>query len=144
MVRKTIMKKRIAGLSGILVLPMIFAALVSACYSPDFEPEITGVRLDKTEHVLFYTPPHFDEHEFTATLLPNNVGWDRVQVEWRVHPEENAKAIVFFGPTNEPNARVVAMGNIPNTTIPTFVIVRVTVDGRTFEAACIVTVRRPE
>ena len=132
------MKKRTAGLSGILALSMIFVALVSACYNPDFEPgPITGVQLDKTVLELLYDPPRYwGEHVFTATLIPNNVGWDRVDVEWRTYPNE--EAVVFFGSTREPNARVVA--HSPGRT---FVIVSVTVDGHTFEAACMVTVGEP-
>jgi|GEM_PF-2306285 len=85
-------KHRAIGLSGILA----FAALVSACYSPDFE---SGVHLDKTELVLWYMPNHVQDHILTATLRSGKVDIERVTVRWTTSC--NGEVVGFHGVTTD-------------------------------------------
>jgi len=78
------MKKRtLFGLPGALVL---LAALVSSCYTPGFDPVLTGIRLRlvEAEIVLYYDSHTPDTHEFIATLQPNAADWgEGLEVIWR-------------------------------------------------------------
>jgi len=138
------MKKRTAGLPGILALSAVFAALVSACYNPDFGPYITGVQLNRNQLRLTYTPGDIaDTGEIIATLRPNNVGLEGVRVEWTISGEE---VISFFGdpPTSfdaDGTSRMTIMSNGIGTTS---VIVSVTTAGGfIFVASCAVIVEEP-
>jgi len=140
------MKKRTAGLSGILALSAAFAVLVSACYNPDFGPyfmEITGVELNETRLDLVQG----DTPTLIATLRPSNVSLEGVTVEWTT--DCNGAVVGFFG---EPpikfdgngTSSVMITADSPGETMVT---VTVTVEGRQhpFVVSCTVTViSRPE
>ncbi|MCL2194061.1 MAG: hypothetical protein FWB78_11805 [Treponema sp.] len=91
------MKKRM--LFGLLALSVVFAVLVSACYRPDFDPFLSGVRLDETDGViLIFSPPELGTHDFRAILSPNGVNWaeKEVKAEWRTTCQ--GEIISFIGP----------------------------------------------
>ena len=58
----------------------VLAVLASGCYSPDFGPYLSAVRLDVTEVTLDLN----QTHRFTATVFPDDVNWARriTEVEW--------------------------------------------------------------
>ena len=108
------MKKR--ALFGFPGVPVLFAILVSSCYTPGFDPVLTGVRLDRTELVLTSRPP--GEHTFTATLQPSGLDWSGTEVEWEI--SLGPEFVAFVGPLPEKihegdgstsQMRVAAVGN---------------------------------
>ena len=143
------MKKRTAGLSGILALSAAFAVLVSACFNPDFGPyfvTITGVELNEIRLHLVQG----DTPTLTATLRPSNVSLEGVTVEWTT--DCSGAVVGFFGdrPTEfygKVTSSVTITADSPGSTrVTVTVIVPVEDDNgyRRFEAACIVTVKPPE
>ena len=68
----------------------VLAVLASGCYSPDFGPYLSAVRLDVEAHRPVYIDvggtvvfPFDGTAVFTATLFPDDVNWtDKVEVEW--------------------------------------------------------------
>jgi len=147
------MKKRTAGLSGILALSAAFAVLVSACYNPRFGPyfmEITGVELNETE---LDDLVQGDTRILTATLRPSNVNWEGVRVEWTT--DCDGAVVGFFGelPTEfhgNVTSSVTITADSPGSTRVTVTVTVPVEDGNgyrehRFEATCMVTIiSRPD
>jgi len=69
-------RRSLFGFTGVAAL---LAVLASGCYSPDFGPHLSAVRLNVTEITLNLK----DTRVITATLFPDDVDWaSRIEMEW--------------------------------------------------------------